>query len=136
MCLGTTQRVVLITLQYNDLDWPAACFARRRTLQPGRIDMGRLRLGLAVALGGNDAGGPPPGGFPRPQRIFVVQDSTYKPLLAARDSFWARVGSDRQIRLFYQGNTPTDTGPEFLRFEVANDALLRRPDGSAFGHND
>src|ERR1041385_1773060 len=103
MCLGTTQRVVLITLQYNDLDWPAACFARRRTLQPGRIDMGRLRLGLTVALAGalacNDAGGPPPDGLPRAQLSFVVQDSTYKPLLAARDSFWARVGSDRQIRL-------------------------------------
>jgi hypothetical protein len=102
--------------------------------------MGRLRLGLAVALAGalacNDAGGPPPDGLPRAQLSFVVQDSTYKPLLAARDSFWARVGSDRQIRLFYQGNTPTDTGPEFLRFEVANDALLRRPDGSAFGPND
>lgn len=101
--------------------------------------MARLRLGLAVTLAGalacNDSGAPP-AGLPRSQLSFVVQDSTYKPLLAARDSFWAKVGEDRQLRLFYQGATPADTGPEFLRFEVAGDALLRKPDGSAFGPTD
>ena len=101
--------------------------------------MRRLRLGLAVALAGalacSESGGPADG-LPAAQLNFVVQDSTYKPLLTARDSFWAKVGSDREVRLFYQGSTSTDTGPEFLRFEVANDALLRRPDGSGFGPND
>jgi hypothetical protein len=90
---------------------------------------------VAIALACRDTGGPA-SGSPRAHVNFVLQDSTYKPLLAARDSFWARVGVDRQLRLFYQGTTPTDTGPEFLRFEVAGDALFRKPNGTAFGPGD
>lgn len=101
--------------------------------------MRRLTVGLAlvvaIAAACSDSGGPP-NGSPRAKLSFVLQDSTYRPLLATRDSFWARVGADRQLRLFYQGATPADTGPEFLRFEVTNDALFRKPDGSAFGPND
>jgi hypothetical protein len=101
--------------------------------------MRRLKLGLALvmamAAACSDSGGPPTGS-PRAGLNVVVQDSTYQPLLATRDSFWAKVGADRQLRLFYQGATPADTGPEFLRFEVANDVLFRKPDGSAFGPND
>jgi len=101
--------------------------------------MRRLKLGLlvavAIALACSDAGGPS-SASPRAQLNFVLQDSTYKPLLSARDSFWAKVGVDRQLQLFYQGNTPADSGEEFLRFEVANDALFRKPDGTAFGPND
>ena len=90
---------------------------------------------VAMALACTDTGGPA-SGSPRARLNFVLQDSTYKPLLAARDSFWAKVGVNRQLQLFYQGTTPADTGPEFLRFEVANDALFRKPDGTAFGPND
>jgi len=101
--------------------------------------MRRLKWGLlvavAIALGCSDTGGPP-GGSPRAQLHFVLQDPTYKPLLATRDSFWAKVGVDRRLQLFYQGLTPADTGPEFLRFEVASDGLLRKPDGTAFGPTD
>lgn len=101
--------------------------------------MRRLKLALAVVVAiapaCSDTGGPS-SGSPRTQLSFVLQDSTYKPLLAARDSFWAKVGVDRQLRLFYQGNTPADTGEEFLRFEVASDALFRKPDGTAFGPTD
>lgn len=101
--------------------------------------MRRLKLGLpvavAIALACSDMGSPS-SGSPRGQLNFVLQDSTYKPLLSARDSFWAKVGVDRQLQLFYQGNTPADTGEEFLRLEVANDGLFRRPDGTAFGPND
>jgi hypothetical protein len=101
--------------------------------------MRRLNLALvavvATALGCSNTGGPS-SGLPRAQLNFVRQDSTYKPLRAARDSFWAKVGVDRQLQIFYQGITPADTGPEFLRFEVASDALFRKPDGTAFGPND
>ena len=101
--------------------------------------MRRLTLALvvvvAIALACSDTGGPA-SGSPRAQVNFVLQDSTYKPLLAARDSFWAKVGVDRQLRLFYEGTTPADTGEEFLRLELAGDALFRKPDGTAFGPGD
>jgi len=62
----------------------------------------------------------------------VVQDSTYKPLLSARGSFYAKVGEQREVRLVYQGITPADSGAEFLRFEVPADGLYRKPGGAAF----
>ena len=73
---------------------------------------------------------------PRATLNFVVQDSTYKPILAAQGSFYAKVGEHREVRLVYQGSTPTDSGAEFLRFEVPNDGLYLKPDGTPFGAND
>lgn len=75
-------------------------------------------------------------GVPAAQLHIVRQDLAAPPLLATRDSFWAKVGDGRELRLNYQGATPADTGEEFLRFEVPGDALLRKPDGSAFGPGD
>src|SRR5437870_8129923 len=73
---------------------------------------------------------------PRATLNFVVQDSTYKPILAAQGSFYAKVGEHREVRLVYQGSTPADSGAEFLRFEVPTDGLYRKPDGTAFGPTD
>jgi len=67
---------------------------------------------------------------------FVRQDSSYKPLLSAQGTFYAKVGEDRRVRLVYQGSTPTDSGAEFLRFEVPTDGLYRKPDGTPFGPTD
>src|SRR2546427_5168839 len=39
---------------------------------------------------------------PRATLNFVVQDSTYKPILAAQGSFYAKVGEHREVRLVYQ----------------------------------
>ena len=66
----------------------------------------------------------------------VLQDSTYKPLLAATGSFWAKMGEGRRVRLVYQGYAPTDSGAEFLRFDVPADGLYRKPDGTAFAAGD
>ncbi len=73
---------------------------------------------------------------PRATLNFVVQDSTYKPILSALGSFYAKVGEHREVRLVYQGSTPADSGAEFLRFEVPTDGLYRKPDGTAFGPTD
>ena len=73
---------------------------------------------------------------PRATLNVVRQDSTYKPLLSAQGTFYAKVGEHREIRLVYQGSTPTDSGSEFLRFEVPTDGLYRKPDGTAFGATD
>lgn len=96
-----------------------------------RLYFGLVGLGLAIACGESSGPSQPPP-VPTSQLHFVVQDPTAPPLVARRDSFWAKVGENRRVRLFYQGATPTDSGVEFLRFEVPSDGLLKRPDGSAF----
>src|SRR2546430_10968222 len=87
---------------------------------------------VAMALACSDTGGPA-SGSPRAPVNFVLQDSTYKPLLAARDSFWAKGGVDRQLRLFYQGTTPADTGGEVLRLVRPGDRLFPHAAGTTFG---
>lgn len=73
---------------------------------------------------------------PRAALNVVRQDSTYKPLLSTQGQFYAKVGDGREVRLVYQGSAPTDSGSELLRFEVPNDGLYRKPDGTSFGPND
>jgi hypothetical protein len=88
---------------------------------------------VAVAACTENSG---PGGVENASLSFVRQDTTAPPLLAARDSFWAKAGAGREIRLFYEGTQPGDTGEEFLRFEVSGDGLYRRPNGTAFQTGD
>src|SRR2546430_11288835 len=107
-------------------------------LEPGRIHMRRLLfLFVTLALAGacimSSGPGTPP---PRATLNFVRQDSTYKPLLSAQGTFYAKVGEARRVRLVYQGSTPADSGAEFLRFEVPGDGLYRKPDGTAFAPGD
>ena len=83
-----------------------------------------------VLLGCGDNTGP--AGVPDAELTIVRQDTLAPPLLATQASFWAKVGDGREVRLFYQGATPSDTGAEYLRFEVPGDGLYRKPDGSAF----
>jgi hypothetical protein len=98
--------------------------------------MRRLSLLVALALAASCNDAVAPAGRTDLQLHIVVQDSLAPPLLATRDSFWAKPGVDRSVRLFYQGATPADTGEEFLRFEVSGEALFRKPNGTAFGPND
>ena len=89
---------------------------------------------LAMAACSNSSG---PGNTPARATLNVVlQDSTYKPLLSATGSFWAKMGEGRRVRLVYQGYAPTDSGAEFLRFDVPADGLYRKPDGTAFAAGD
>src|SRR3989442_613259 len=64
-----------------------------------------------------------PAGVPDSQLHIVVQDPLAPPLYAQQDTFWAHVGQDRELRMYYQGATPTQTGDEFLRFEVPGSGL-------------
>jgi hypothetical protein len=92
-----------------------------------------LCLVAALALAAcNDSSGP--GGVT--QLSIIRQGAAAPPLLATRDSFWAKVGDGREVRLFYQGAAPGDTGEEFLRFEVPGDGLYRKPNGSSFQAGD
>lgn len=91
---------------------------------------------VAVAGACTSASGPGSTPPPRASVNVVVQDSTYKPLLSAQGSFYAKVGEGREVRLVYQGTIATDSGAELLRFEVPNDGLAQRPDGTPFGPGD
>jgi hypothetical protein len=92
------------------------------------------RLGMAITAAAfvacSDNTGP--SGKADSELTIVRQDALAPPLVAARDSFWAKVSDGRELHLNYQGATPADTGEEFLRFEVPGDGLFRKPDGSAF----
>jgi hypothetical protein len=102
--------------------------------------MRRLKVGLlalAIAIACSDPSGPtPPPPVPTSQLHFVLRDTTAPPLFRDTASFYAMAGEDREVRLYYQGATPADTGEEYLRFEVRNGALYRKPDGSAFAPGD
>jgi hypothetical protein len=82
-----------------------------------------------------DSAGPPPP-VPTSQLHFMIQDSLAPPLLADSGSFYAKVGEDRQLQLFYQGAAPGDTGEAFLKFEVKGNSLLKHPDGTSFQPGD
>lgn len=96
--------------------------------------MRRLIRGLVLALlaACSDNAGPtsqaPP--VPESQLHFVRQDPTAPPPAVLRDSFYAKVGENRELRLDYQGGT------EFFRFEVPSDGLFRRPGGALFQPGD
>lgn len=88
----------------------------------------------AVLLACSDSAGPTT--VPDAALHIIRQAATAPALAATQASFWAKVGEGRELRLPYKGRTPTDSGEEFLRFEVPGDGLLRKPDGSAFQAGD
>jgi hypothetical protein len=98
--------------------------------------MRRLLLACAAAALFACSDNTGPSGVPNGQLHIVQQDTLAPPLVALKDSFWAKVGDGRELHFNYQGATPADTGQEFLRFEVPGDGLLRKPDGSAFQTGD
>ncbi|HET9709136.1 MAG TPA: hypothetical protein VFP39_12630 [Gemmatimonadales bacterium] len=88
-------------------------------------------LAVVVACSTTDG---PLNPVPTSQLHFVQQDSAYH-LLSDSASFYAKVGEDRRVELFYHGYS-SDTGEAFLQFEVHAASLLKRPDGSAFQPGD
>ncbi len=51
-------------------------------------------------------------------------------------SFWAVKGQNREIEMYYRPASGRSDSVRFLRFKVPNDALLKRPDGTAFTNGD
>lgn len=109
---------------------------RGRTSTMGTFVMRRLFVALAALALLNCTDSAAPTGVPNTQLHIVQQDTLAPPLVATRDSFWAKVGEGRELHFNYQGVNPADTGEEFMRFEVPGDALLKKPDGSAFQPGD
>jgi len=101
--------------------------------------MRRLFVGfvvLAIALACSDTSGPVTTPVPTSQLHIVAQGPSAPPLYADSVSFYAVMGQDREVRMYYQGAIPGDRGEEVLRFKVPSDGLLRRPDGTGFQPGD
>jgi hypothetical protein len=90
---------------------------------------------VALALACSDSGGPPTP-VPSSDLHFVVQDTTAPPLYTTADSFYAKAGDGRELRMYYRDTVSGRPGEEFLRFEVPGGGLRRKPDGSAFQTGD
>jgi len=101
--------------------------------------MRRLFVGfvvLAIALACSDTSAPVTTRLPMSQLHIVAQGASAPPLYADSVSFYAVLGRDREVRMYYLGATPGARGEECLRFKVPGDGLLRRPDGIAFQPGD
>lgn len=73
---------------------------------------------------------------PESQLNFLRSSPNAPPLGPVTISFYAKRGSDREIRMYYRPRPGRTDSTEFLRFRVRKDALNRRPDGTAFAVND
>ena len=98
------------------------------------MQMRNLVVAVLIAVACTDSAGPPLQ-VPTGQLHFLVQDATAPALLSDTASFYATVGEDRRVELFYRGLT-SDTGEAFFQFEVHAASLLKRPDGSSFQPGD
>ena len=91
-----------------------------------------LSAASAVLLACSDNTGPET--RPAADLNIVLQDTLAPPLDSMVARLWAKVGDGRELRIDYQPSL--DSAEEFLRFEVPGDALLKKPDGSAFQAGD
>lgn len=94
---------------------------------------------LLVALlvsGCSDATGPADESVSEDQLVFLQFSAAALPLAEREGSFWAVRGEGRELILRYAPEEPGEEGEEFLKFKVGGNALLRRPDGSAFADGD
>lgn len=66
---------------------------------------------------------------------FIELAATAPPLETYDTSFWAVRGEERELRIRTLG-TAGEQGEHFLDFEVGDESLLRRPDGTAFAVGD
>jgi hypothetical protein len=71
-----------------------------------------------------------------PTELNVIRlDPNSRPLFNAADSFYAKKGEDRELRIFFQDDVGGQ-GEEFLRLRVDAPTLLARPDGTLFAPGD
>ena len=61
--------------------------------------------------------------------------STSPPLFNPEESFFAKKGEDRELRIYFQ-DLSGGQGEEFLRLRVRDESLLSRPDGTPFAAGD
>ena len=100
----------------------------------------RLRIAaLACSLGlaaCRDGTAPGPVSRTADQLHFIRPAPTAASLPDTAVSFWAKRGEDRELRLYYNSQSGSGGGQEFLRLTVPAAALAQRPDGSPIAVGD
>jgi hypothetical protein len=103
-----------------------------------RLSRFLLAAVAAAGLSCSDSSGPDDGpDEPRPpaQLNILHLEATSPPLLNPVDSFYAKVGEDREVRIFF-ADIEGGAGEEYLRLRVDAQSLLARPDGTPFAAGD
>jgi hypothetical protein len=89
-----------------------------------------LLAATAGAVGScSDSGGPSDGTKPPGDLTVVHVAATSTPLFNPSDSFYAKRGEDREVRIFFQDQAGGQ-GEEYLRLRVDAPTLLALPDGT------
>lgn len=92
-----------------------------------------MMVGLAAIGCDGDSSGPEvPDTVSEDQLEFVPRSSTAPPLVTLDTAFWAVRGEQRTLEIRFAGQGGSGTGTRFLEFEVEDESLLRRPDGTTF----
>lgn len=98
----------------------------------------RLSLALLLALAGfnacSDSTSPDTSRDPAQLNIVRLAPAS-PPLFNPVDSFYAKKGEDREVRIYFQDEVG-GSGEEYLRLTVPAPSLLARPDGSPFATGD
>ena len=98
--------------------------------------MRRITVILAVGAFAAACSSSDPTGTPTSQLHFLRLAATAPAYANAVDSFWAVSGQDREIHIYFQPPIPGNDSAQLLEFKVPGQALLRRPDGTAFATGD
>jgi hypothetical protein len=89
-----------------------------------------LLAAVAGAVGScSDSSGPDDGIRPSDDLKVVHVASTSTPLFNASDSFYAKRGEDRELRIYFQ-DASGGQGEEYLRLRIDAPTLLALPDGT------
>jgi hypothetical protein len=91
--------------------------------------------GMALACGDDPSSPNQDGQRPADGLTIVRFDEARFQTVQKTGSFWAVKGESREITLLY-GDSSGSGSDEFLEFEVDDDALLTRPDGTPFLEGD
>ncbi len=93
-----------------------------------------LPLALAALMAGcSDSGGPDTGGVKPPSQLTIIRlPASSAPIWNPVDSFYAKKGEDRELRISFANATGTGPGEEYMRLRVDAPTLLARPDGTPF----
>lgn len=105
----------------------------RVTRSPHLLALGAV-AGLAVAC--SDSNGPGDTTKPPAELNIVQLAQASPPLFNPVDSFYAKRGENREVRIFFQDEVNGGQGEEYLRLRVDAQSLLARPDGTPFQEGD
>ncbi len=91
---------------------------------------------VASTLSCSDTSGPGGGETKNPTELTIVRlAAASPPLFNPVDSFYAKRGENREVRIFF-ADVQGQAGEEYLRLRVDAPSLLARPDGTLFQDGD